>query len=447
MAFNTVLKGFVTNNDSTHGIIYNRAHNYINTTSSAFANSGFKYVILITFSSGDTRKFLISPNAVGSCVFDTYGALNEMFTPNPYLPDGSHIWLTTDVVNSTNMNCDTLTIDVYQGWIVGGVFTEDETVKVTYDLMVIDGDLGSLFYSGLTLPLHDTMRQQVGFVIGSNKQGLALPTSITADVWINVGEYQADLDLYSAMYKVMTWVSDNGTYTGIDQDSSSVEGFKFDFWDMYGTYYGTTTIPSTLTAGSLAHVPVGLLNLILGGHITSDQYNNAMYWTVTPVDDGGDQRGKIYGFYQTRSCKFNPIHLFWKNDKGGFDSYSFQKKSEPQTSVERKRIQKNGIDYNNSTYTDFATPTAGNRFIEDRTPIVNESILITSDWLTEQEFTTLKGIVTSNLVDMYDNNGYSSSVEPVVVEDNTYIEKRERNFKKYNLTLRIRKANDFKAMY
>lgn len=447
MAFNTVLKGYVTYNDATHGIIYNRAHNYISTTSSDFANSGFKYVVLITFSGGDTRKFLISPNAVGSCVFDTYGALNEMFAPNPYLPDGTHIWKITDVVNSTNMNCDTITIDVYQGWTVGGVFTEDETVKVTYDLMVIDGELSFPFYSGLVLPLHDTGKQAVNFILGSVKQGLALPTEIDAMVWQNVGVYQADVGYYQPMFKIMTWLSDNGSYSALSQNFDNIYGFKFDLYSETGSLITSVTIPSEPTAGSLAHVPVGLVNLRLGGHITFGQMGNTKYWTVTPVDDAGDIVGRTYGFVQVNECKYNPIHLFWKNNLGGFDSYSFQKKSEPQTSVERKRIQKNGVDYNNATYTDFATPQTGNRFIEDRTPIVTESILITSDWLTEQEFTTLKGIVTSNAVEMYDNNGVSYAVEPVVVEDTTYIEKRERNFKKYNLTLRIRKANDFKTPY
>jgi hypothetical protein len=412
-----------------------------------FANSGFKYVIKITSSTLGERKFLIAPNAVGSCVFDTYGALNEMFTLNPYLPDGSHVWQITDVLNTTTMNCENVTIEVYQGWLIGGVFTEDETVKVTYHLMVIDGDLASPYYYGYVYPLHDTMKQAVNIMLGSVKQGLTLPIDIDAMVWQNVGIYQADVGYYQPMFKIMTWVNDNGTYSEVAQNFDNIYGFKFELYSETGSLLTTVTIPSAPTAGSLAHVPVGLSNLKNGGHITFGQMGSTKFWTVTPVDDAGDVVGRTYGFVQNVECKYNPIHLFWKNNKGGFDSYSFQKKSEPQTTVERKRIQKNGVDFNNSTYTDFASPKAGNRFIEDRTPIVTQSILITSDWLTEQEFTTLKGIVTSNAVEMRDNNGYTEFVEPIVVEDSTYIEKRERNFKKYNLTLRITKANDYQAPY
>ena len=132
--------------------------------------------------------------------------------------------------------------------------------------------------------------------------------------------------------------------------------------------------------------------------------------------------------------------MYWLNQLGGWDSFSFIKKNERSIEVEKKRYKKYQGDYNNATTDNPFTTYAFTRSLTEREPIVKTFLNLTSDWLTESEFKYLKDLFRSKSVWMVDDNVDGYSVIPVVVEDSNFLMKRERNSKKYNQSLRLQIA-------
>jgi hypothetical protein len=127
---------------------------------------------------------------------------------------------------------------------------------------------------------------------------------------------------------------------------------------------------------------------------------------------------------------------------GGWDSYSFIKKNERSIEVERKRYRSYQGDFNNATSSEPYATKNYTRELTEREPIVNTFINLTSDWLTESEFKYMKDLFMSKSVWIVDDNVDGYSIVPVVVEDNGFLMKRERNYKKYNQNLRLQMASN-----
>ncbi len=66
-------------------------------------------------------------------------------------------------------------------------------------------------------------------------------------------------------------------------------------------------------------------------------------------------------------------------------------------------------------------------------------ITMTSDYIKENEFALLKNMIRSN--DVYIIND-DQTILPVVIEENAYTERRTRDGKVYNLTIRVRYSNE-----
>jgi hypothetical protein len=65
---------------------------------------------------------------------------------------------------------------------------------------------------------------------------------------------------------------------------------------------------------------------------------------------------------------------------------------------------------------------------------------VTSDYITQEEFIYLRGLIVSNQVHLIDDNG---SYVAVNIDDTSYVEKRTYDGKLYNLTLKVRMANEY----
>ena len=76
-----------------------------------------------------------------------------------------------------------------------------------------------------------------------------------------------------------------------------------------------------------------------------------------------------------------------------------------------------------------------------------QTLTIQSDWLQESEFLFLRSLFASNQVEMIDTTGITSGTlgnrTPVSIVDTSYLERRERNGKKYNLTIKIKYSQDY----
>ena len=243
-------------------------------------------------------------------------------------------------------------------------------------------------------------------------------------------------------YDIHAWVADDNTYINSNYPYNSIDHFTFDLYDYNQTLLFSFDIPMTFDAGALLFLPTGLKNLVNGGYVDDTTADNTAFYVYAGYNESDEQVTTKYGYYISEDCKYNPVHVYWLNQMGGWDSYSFIKKNERSIEVERKRYRSYQGDFNNATSSEPYATKNYTRELTEREPIVNTFINLTSDWLTESEFKYMKDLFMSKSVWIVDDNVDGYSIVPVVVEDNGFLMKRERNYKKYNQNLRLQMASN-----
>ena len=430
-----------------NGLAYSNNDVAITIFSSNSNNDGFKYVFnVLDALTGSNYKFYISPNAQLNGVFNAKTLFNQL-VPTPMVFNNNVLIHTSTPFNAVDINTNAIQIQCYEGWVIGGVFTESITDLVTYDLMVVYGSGKQNFIVMGTndtpaLALSQAYDNTLGFNNGLVSQSINLPLALQNEVinWRRISRSNVITDESSA-YSILSFISDNGTYINSNYPIVSVNYFRFEFYDELGTLLQTTDIPFSTMGGSLFFLPTGLKNLINGGYIDQSTANTVSYYVV--VGNNGDDVANTakYGYYIDEDCKYNPVHLYWLNQMGGIDSYSFIKKNERSIEVDKKRYKAYLGDYNNATTDNPFSTEVYSRGLTEREPIVKTFLNVQSNWLTESEFKYMRDLFVSKSVWMVDDNVDGYSVIPVVVEDNNFLMKRERNSRKYNQTIRLQIAN------
>ncbi len=78
--------------------------------------------------------------------------------------------------------------------------------------------------------------------------------------------------------------------------------------------------------------------------------------------------------------------------------------------------------------------------MNSRTNLAQRILTVTTDYITQQEFIYLRGLIVSNQVHLVNDDG---SYIAVNIDDTSYVEKRTYDGKLYNLTLKVRMANEY----
>jgi hypothetical protein len=128
------------------------------------------------------------------------------------------------------------------------------------------------------------------------------------------------------------------------------------------------------------------------------------------------------------------VRLAWGGARGGYEYFHFKKKSEFTTEVDRKTYKRPLF---NSSPTIFY---ANDRGLHQRTNLAQRILTVTSDFITQQEFIYLRGLIVSNQVHLVNDDGSYVSVN---IDDTSYVEKTTYDGKLYNLTLKVRIANEY----
>lgn len=447
MSYLAKLTGYASAADSKNAIVYTRANTFITMESSEYAQPNFKYIINV-IDGADNYKFYLSQNAVHCGVFNLKSILPSLVTPKIIEGlMGAPIFQVTDVYETQTLTSKELIVEAYEGYDVGGVFTEDTSVKEEFGIMAIDGNQTNIFENNGVYALNDNIRTLRGF----NEGSVALAETVPSSIELGTTQWQRinKQEIYSPTaphYRVLSFCADNGTYADPLDASVTLDHFTYRFYTESGSLIQTVNLPVTINKGTIAHIPIGLGRLYNGGHISFASYG-AKYYHVAGYNASNIVLTSFYGFVVVEDCKYNPVHLFWLNNAGGFEAYTFNKKSEYSWDVEKKRYQKYIGNYNAATYANPASENLWDATIQERDPIVNKYITLTSDWLTEQEFYGMRNIVNSKLIYMRDDYSGQQNFEPLLIEDSNYLAKRERNSRKYNLTLRFKIVNDTPALY
>jgi hypothetical protein len=94
----------------------------------------------------------------------------------------------------------------------------------------------------------------------------------------------------------------------------------------------------------------------------------------------------------------------------------------------------------NGTTTIFSTNDRGKT---DRRNLVEQVITATSDYISEGEFTLLRSMMVSNQVTWLSTDQGKAIEIPVNMEDTSYVEKKIRDGKLYNVTIKFKVANEY----
>jgi hypothetical protein len=452
MAYTTAIRGLSAQGiNAFTGMCYSNNDVSFTMTSTEFANAGFKYVIEVADPlTGNEYKFYISPNAVGSGVFNAKTIFNQLVTTGVTIPDSDDVILQiSDALLMNDNLVRQLRVRLFEGYDVAGVFTEDESVMVIYDLMCVYGKGKSNFLvmgSNETKPI--ALSQCYDNTIGFNAETVAtrinIPTSLQSQVinWQRISRSNV-LGAQDSAYKILSWIADDGTIINQSYPYVNIANFRYVLWNDAYTQITTFDIPMEFLDGALLHIPAGLKNLYDGSFITQAQADDTIFWTIVGVDGSNVEVTAKYGFYIDEDCKYNPVHVYWLNQLGGWDSYSFIKKNERSIDVEKKRYKTYLGNYNTADVDNPFDTKNYSRSLNEREPITKTFLNLTSDWLTESEYKWMRDLFYSKSVWMVDDNVDGFNILPVVVEDTNYLMKRERNSKKYNQTLRLQLANEY----
>jgi hypothetical protein len=452
MSYNTAVTGLsAQGNSPLRGMCYSNNDVSFTLTSSEFANSGFKYVVRIEDNiTGNDYKFYIAPNAVGSGVFNAKTMFNQLVPTGVTVPDSDDVILQiSDALLMNDNLVNRFDVKLYQGYDVAGVFTEDDSVRIDYTLMCVYGKGKSNFLvmgSNDTKPL--ALSQCYDNTIGFNAETIAsrinIPATLQEEVinWQRISRSNVTGAKDSA-YKILSWIADDGTFINENYPYTTIANFRYVLYDNAYGEITTFDIPMEFIEGGLIHIPAGLKNLVEGSLITQGQADDTSFWTIVGVDGDDVEVTAKYGFYIDEDCKHNPVHLYWLNQLGGWDSYSFIKKNERSIDVEKKRYKTYLGNYNTADVDNPFDTKNYSRSLNEREPITKTFINLTSDWVTESEYKWMRDLFYSKSVWMVDDNVDGYNILPVVVEDTNYLMRRERNSRKYNQSLRLQLANEY----
>jgi hypothetical protein len=451
MSYNSAVTGLTAQGiDDLTGLCYSNNDVSFTMTSSEFAQPNFKYIVKITDNNtSEEYKFYIAANAVNSGVFNAKTIFNQLVNNSIVYDNSDDVVLQTEAPTLTSKNnVNSFKIELYEGYDVGGVFTEDISVAITYNLMCVYGSGKQNFIVMGTndtrpLALSQNYDNEIGFSNETLANKLVLPSLLQSELinWKYISRTDVNGATDSA-YDIHAWIADDNNYINAGYPYNSIDHFTFDLYDENQTLIDSFDIPMSFQAASLLFLPTGLKNLVNGGYIDDPTADATAFYVYAGYDASNEQVTTKYGYYLSDDCKYNPVHVYWLNQLGGWDSYSFIKRNERSIEVERKRYKAYQGDFNNATFSDPYATKNYTRELTEREPIVNTFINLTSDWLCESEFKYLKDLFTSKSVWMVDDNVDGYSIVPVVVSDSNYLMKRERNSKKYNQTLRLQIASN-----
>jgi hypothetical protein len=428
--------------------------NVIAMYSDQYAQTAFRYIVYIDYTDfyGASRQIVqrIQPNPYGRGVLNMRQILMESVWATIKISAGaSYPWIfNRDALQTSDVAMGVaVRISVYEGWAVGGVFTEDpESYGVEQiDVMAYQGYQNALeeptfnttahaskgFQDADTTTFFDRLNWQLPDVLRSSTS-IYMPVTIT-----NYGH--------------LTFNADNGTYC--DFHTNTDVYVEYGFYDVDGVLLFTDTSQQfSEQAGAQAYVPSHpqSISTILGGWD-----NQIKFYTLQLKEDkpGNAPFSALYTFViEEEDCRHDNVQLTWIGRNGAWQFFNFIKRNEQSIELERNEFRREygnygtlGYDVEEGLVGAFNTNPLDDRGIISREPKVTQFIEVNSDWITENEFQYLKHLVTSEHVRVI-NHLQQGVSEPLVMVDNSYTMRRERNSRKYNVTFRFKYSKSYAAI-
>jgi len=402
--------------------------------SDEISNPGFRYGVDVTIE-GKLYSFYVSAAPDDRLYFDLSPLVDDM---RNVLGANSH-YATDDTVDD-NSKLD-ISFTLSENWIVNGVLTVNAGSVVSGEPMiaingyfqVIDGYKPNVLTGSAkvqrsltsfltSLPMSDRFG---GMHVNKYQSSWAFGSTNNL-IWIPV--FESDYGLLS--------IPGNDTYL----TNNVVDTYRIGMFPATGL---PVTETLSLNGYDIEGLPVYPANLNDFTTLTvkPSLFPNWRCYTVS-VFNGVSQKSKAFIFYNAgvygqRDCNYYNMRLAFVNSKGGWDYFNFIKKSETTDEIERKKFRR--VLFNGTT----AVFKATDRGLQERRNLVQQVITITSDFISEGEFQFLRSLLVSNQVEWLTQDAGKNISIPVNLDDTSYVEKNTRDGKLYNVTLKMRIANEY----
>lgn len=404
-------------------------------SSTETAQTGFRYGVEVVIDS-KTYNFYLPAAPDGRLYFDLAPLLDDM---RNYEPLNFH-FSTDDTVD--DLSKKTIDFTLTEWWLVGGILTEAEgSAEVGEQMIAING-----YYQVIDgyKPNVETGSQKVKYSLTSNTS-LAMSDRQTdthgwylAQSWGFASTPNANaiwIPAFESDYGVLS-IPGNDTYLSNNTPLT-----------ISITIYSSAGVPSsnsiTLNNYDIEALPVYPANLNdwAGLTVKPSLFANWRCYQVR-LFNGITQKSINYIFYNAAKygqsdCHNDKIRLGWVNSRGGWDYFNFTKRSEITDEIERKNYRK--VLFNGTT----SVFSSNDRGLQERRNMVQQVLSVTSDYITEGEFKLLRSLLVSNQVTWLTNDAGKVVEVPVKIDDTTYTEKKTRDGKLYNVTLKVRIANEY----
>jgi hypothetical protein len=403
-------------------------------TSTETAQTGFRYGVEVVIDA-KTYNFYIPAAPDDKLYFDLAPLLDDM---RNYEPLNFH-FSTDDTVDDLSKR--TINFTLSEWWIVGGVLTEAEgSEEAGEEMIAINGYFQVI---DAYKPNVETGTQKVKYSLTSNTSLAMSDRQTDTHSW-----YLASTWGFSPTGSNLIWIpafeSDYGVLSipGNDDYLSNNTPVTLRI-----TIFSSTGAPSsqdiTLNNYDIEALPVYPANLNdwTGLTVKPSLFANWRCYQVQIVS-GLTQKSISYIFYNAgvygqSDCHNDKIRLGWVNSREGWDYINFTKKSEMTDEIERKNYRK--VLFNGTT----SVFNLNDRGLQERRNIVQQVLTITSDYISEGEFKFLRSLLVSNQVTWLSTDAGKPVEIPVKLDDTTYVEKKTRDGKLYNVTLKVRIANEY----
>lgn len=428
---------------------------YVVYTSDNSGNTGFKFGFQLTeVATGKVYQVFISPDPQGRGVFDMAPLVNLRHQDESTSSYNLH---ETTCYEVDGNGFKTYDIEITEWWIVDGVFTQNEEGEGNTDTIE-----GLVIVNAYFQPFQGYKPDTINTPAEACLYSWEVPMNFTAaeDYWLAYSDrnfntsnwYKSFFGGDDIIYIACRWTdighltfSTSTLLSGNDLDAVRVK-----YFDANGGYISQATI--SLTANSpLIHVACypGCQNIAVP--------NNCAAYEVFGVASNGTSRVSArYVFYNeeevgnwNQNCNYTPIRVAWVNSRAGWDYWNFQLKSERTTQIERKQ-------YNSVLKTDFDYGFTGaaiqpfrptTRMLTDRSNLNTTSLLVTSDWLSDNEFTFLRSLLVANQVQIIETSEVDGKTcyrkTPVSIEQTSFAEQKSKDGKLHNITLNFKYSQPY----
>lgn len=403
------------------------------------AQDGFKYgVEVVNSTTAKSYFFLYDPDPANQFLYFDLNPLlvmaNEEYSINPHATP-----FTTPIEEPQGSGYDQYVVKFTEWWIEFGELTEQIGSMDQITQFVFNG-----YYqqSDGYKPDADGGEEEVRIAINSStKSRLWSDRFRSTHTW----DYSSFFGQNNAIF-IPCLENDYGSLACQTKLSvmKSNEAYGYDLFFFYGDPESPTMaapyIGALIPFCPFQHIGVYPMNLNNGvGNPSPLLYPDWLFYYVRIRNSAGAYISQKYVFYNAErfgqyDCRHDRIRLAWVCSRAGYDYQNFIKKSEYTNQIDRKNFVRPLFNGTQSIfYTNMRTKI-------DRQNFVDRTLTISSDWIQEEEFIFLRSLLVSNQVSMIKDDG--SSI-PVSIDDSTYVERRSRDGKLVNLTLKINISYDY----